>query len=517
MLPYILLVIAGQTMFLLLYDVLLKKSTFFNSNRAYLLITSALSFVLPLLKFQFFENSVPEVIRITTYTKNETQVVLLDGITLTAKSNVSFWSQLGTWEWVFIAGCLVSLVVFSFKLYKLFKLKFGGKKVVHGTFTEIIIPKSSVAFSFFHWMFLGEKVKQKPFSHIVAHELVHIQQKHSWDLLYFEILRVVCWFNPLVYMYQNRIAELHEFIADSKTSQQNKKEHYQQLLQEVFQTENISFINQFFNHSLIKKRIVMLQKSNSKKRELLNYSFLLPTIVALLWYSSSVGQEKETANHLEEKIVVGYATEKEATSAKPTSDLKEIVVEGYAEPKTEKSVVEANPMEEVIVEGYEKPVQEKQEGVKVVGFSTEKVPVKTTKVVTMPELVVMGYPKEATAQTDSVIPFILAKVKPAFKGYENTENPTETFEERLNDHVRRVFTYPKEAQENNEQGRIQVKFQIMESGKVKVIETVGKSVLLSQEAKRIIESLPELIPAKDDNGNVITVQYAYPIVFVLAQ
>src|SRR5690606_41816182 len=67
------------------------------------------------------------------------------------------------------------------------------------------------------------------------------------------ILRIIFWFNPLIYIYQSRIAELHEFIADTHTVKTNQKEHYQHLLEEVFKTESISFINQFFNHSLIKK------------------------------------------------------------------------------------------------------------------------------------------------------------------------------------------------------------------------------------------------------------------------
>src|SRR5690606_1094069 len=131
------------------------------------------------------------------------------------------------------------------------------------------------------------------------HELVHINHRHSWDLVFFELLRIIFWFNPLIYIYQSRIAELHEFIADKHTVKTNKKEHYQHLLEEVFKTENISFINQFFNHSLIKKRIVMLQKSKTKKVWQLKYLSLVPLLIGMLIYTSC---EKESVTNNPEVV-----------------------------------------------------------------------------------------------------------------------------------------------------------------------------------------------------------------------
>ena len=100
-------------------------------------------------------------------------------------------------------------------------------------------------------------------------------------------MRIVCWFNPLVYVYQNRLAELHEFIADAHVAKDHKKEHYQLLLSQVFETQHISFINQFFKSSLIKKRIVMLQKKQSKKIWQLKYLLLVPIILGIMAYTSS--------------------------------------------------------------------------------------------------------------------------------------------------------------------------------------------------------------------------------------
>ena len=134
---------------------------------------------------------------------------------------------------------------------------------------------------------------KKEYDSIIQHELVHIEQWHSWDLLFFELMRIVGWSNPLVYVYQSRVSELHEFIADAKVAKTNKKEQYELLLSQVFQTENISFINQFFKSSLIKKRIVMLQKSKTKRVWQLKYLLLVPLVLGMLVYTSCEQKSNE--------------------------------------------------------------------------------------------------------------------------------------------------------------------------------------------------------------------------------
>jgi hypothetical protein len=149
-----------------------------------------------------------------------------------------------------------------------------------------------MAFSFFYYVFLGELIKEEDKPTILRHESVHVKQNHTMDLLFFEILRIVFWFNPLIYMYQRRISSLHEFIADAEAvKSQNKKDYYQDLLSQIFETKNVSFINTFYKKSLIKKRIVMLSKAKSKQSSLLKYAILIPMIFVMLLYSSSYAQE----------------------------------------------------------------------------------------------------------------------------------------------------------------------------------------------------------------------------------
>ena len=118
-------------------------------------------------------------------------------------------------------------------------------------------------------------------------------------------------------MYQNRISELHEFIADAQVPKTEREAQYELLLSQAFQTQNISFVNQFFKSSLtrlnvlgrifslgsqygqVKKRIVMLKKTKSKKVWQLKYLMLVPLVLGMLAYTSCKEKEKSLEERLE--------------------------------------------------------------------------------------------------------------------------------------------------------------------------------------------------------------------------
>ncbi|HEX9827277.1 MAG TPA: M56 family metallopeptidase, partial [Flavobacteriaceae bacterium] len=163
-----------------------------------------------------------------------------------------------------------------------------------GNLLIVKLLNSNSAFSFFHYIFLGELLKAEDQVSILQHEQVHVEQKHTLDLLFFELLRIVFWFNPFVYIYQSRIVELHEYIADAKSVEhQNKAEYYQNLLSQVFDTQHISFVTPFFKQSLIKKRIIMISKSKSKQINLFKYALLIPMIFAILVYISCTDEKNQ--------------------------------------------------------------------------------------------------------------------------------------------------------------------------------------------------------------------------------
>ncbi len=281
MIQYILESIAFQLLFLVVYDFYLKKETFFQWNRLYLLGTFVLSLVLPWVKIEAFKQHVPQ-----TFAPYPEYLWKLQNEAVVAQVQESSGWNITWQEGILYGGMLVALLLFGLKIRQLYLLRKSGEKVTYPLFTQIVITNSNIAFSFLKSIFIGDKVLKMKHDTIIAHELVHIKQGHTYDLLFFEFMRVVGWFNPLVYVYQNRISVLHEFIADAQVSKEHKSDHYEQLLAQVFQTEHISFINQFFTKSLIKKRIVMLQRSKSKKVWQLKYLLLVPMVLGMLLYTS---------------------------------------------------------------------------------------------------------------------------------------------------------------------------------------------------------------------------------------
>lgn len=138
---------------------------------------------------------------------------------------------------------------------------------------------------------------------ILKHELIHVKQKHTLDLVFFEVLRVLFWFNPLIYIYQSKLRVLHEFIADKEALKtQDKIAYYQNLLTQMFDTNNVSFINTFYKKSLIKKRIIMLQKSKSSQLKLAKYLLVIPMIFTMLFYNAAFAQEKDKAEAQYEEL-----------------------------------------------------------------------------------------------------------------------------------------------------------------------------------------------------------------------
>ncbi|AUC74380.1 M56 family metallopeptidase [Olleya sp. Bg11-27] len=275
MLHFIFQTILFQLFFLIGYDLFLKRETFFNYNRVYLLITSVLSIVIPLIKIERFN-----------HTFSGRYLINLPEIFIEVSGQNQIENSISTVSTLYL---IVSVVMFGFFLLKLFrivKLIRDNTKIKTANFTIVYLKTNNSAFSFFNYIFLGSNISKIDKEYILEHERIHVTHKHTIDLLWFETLKIIFWFNPLVYIYQNRVSNLHEFIADKSAVKANKSQYYQQLLQQVFSVKDYAFINPFFKQSLIKKRIIMLQKSNSKQTKLAKYLLLVPMVLGMLVYSS---------------------------------------------------------------------------------------------------------------------------------------------------------------------------------------------------------------------------------------
>ncbi|MCB0474469.1 MAG: hypothetical protein KDC69_02280 [Flavobacteriaceae bacterium] len=250
MIDYFIKAIAFQVLFLAVYDLLLKKETFFQWNRFYLIATALLSYSIPLIRIGGANAVLPE-----EYIIALPEVVLYPSkaIEESAKEPEQIFSYLRIGYWI---GFTMTALFFLIKLFKLRTIiRKSIKQKINHYFLVSLEGKN--AFSFFNYIFLGNGVSEKNKDHIIEHELVHVRQKHSLDLLFFELQKILCWFNPMSYVYQQRIKELHEFIADAHSVKTTGLDTYfNDLLSETFGINTLSFINPFFKHSLIKKRIV---------------------------------------------------------------------------------------------------------------------------------------------------------------------------------------------------------------------------------------------------------------------
>jgi len=268
------------------YELLLRKETFFNWNRAYLLITSVVSLVVPFIKLKSFATVIPSefIISLPTVILGETKPVdsiVVDSIETALVNNQSLFSVV----WIWYAGIVVFTVVLLFKLFRIWRFKLTSSSVQRQGYSIITLKNSEDAFSFLKSIFLGDQIESTQKESILKHEKVHVEERHTIDLLWFEILRIVFWFNPLVYIYQKRITEVHEFIAD-KSASKYQQNYYENLLAKTFNIAQFSLVNQFYSSSLIKKRIIMLTKEKSNKTKLVKYVTIIPIVLSMLVYVS---------------------------------------------------------------------------------------------------------------------------------------------------------------------------------------------------------------------------------------
>ena len=279
MINYILQVILFQVLFLAIYDFFLSKETFFTKNRWYLISTPVLSFILPFIKIPTLQRAVPEEF-----------IIYLPEILLSPNKVIqqtSFYQSINYTVVLFWLGVSFFSLLFLMKLYKIVSLTRKYEVYKKAGYTLVLLPNQTKAFSFFNFIFLGKEIPKSQQVQIIAHELVHSKQKHSFDLLFFELLKIMMWFNPMIFLYQKRITLVHEYISDKAAAKLETKEIYiNNLLSNFFQVESIAFVNQFYNQTFIKKRIIMMKKTQSKQINQLKYLLLMPVLASMLFYTS---------------------------------------------------------------------------------------------------------------------------------------------------------------------------------------------------------------------------------------
>lgn len=261
------------------YVLLLRRLTFYNWNRWYLLGYTALSFIIPLI------NIMPELKRKELDKTNLLTWIPSMGVEHLTEEK-SFFQNVGLWDWalmLFFTGSLLLLIKFLFKFYSFKKMK-NSARLISGELTKIYQLDADIApFSFGNAIFINKKkYTDEELQEIIRHEFVHIKQKHTLDIIWCELLCIINWMNPFVWLLRKAIKQNLEFIADDKVLQHGyDKSEYQYLLLKVMGNRQFAFTNHF-NFSSLKNRIIMMNTIKSAKIHLAKFLFLLPVIAVLL-------------------------------------------------------------------------------------------------------------------------------------------------------------------------------------------------------------------------------------------
>jgi len=432
--------------------------------------------------------------------------------------------------WIYIAGVAISLSIFIFKLIKLQKIARKSKTLDVRYYELREVPDSDNAFTYFNKLYIGDQISAKDRQQIITHELVHLRDHHGFDLMVFELLKILFWFNPLIYIFQSRLATLHEYIADSTTVQKSgKKQYFEQLLNTAFGTENFSFTNQFFSHSLIKKRIIMLQKNQSSK--ISKFKFLLTVTVLMLMLTYVACSDDNSPEQLTTADVQGVSDEELKQSLR--EELKTMQQEGVEffgiadafmieQDKHVKSreafyrfqvyleLIHQNSMERSIKNDTYDKKEDKEWQKRMNQTYDEYVAYRRSQPV---EIEVV----EDNSKYDNAtsVPFAVIDKVPAFQECDQLvddarKNCTSS---EISDFVNKNFNTSL-GKELGLKGvnRVIVQFRIDENGQVQDIKARAARPALEEEAKRVISKLPSFIPG-EQNGRVVSVMYSLPIAF----
>ncbi len=264
-------------LFLLSYYLFLRKETFFNGNRLFLISGLMVAIVLPFI-------TITKTILVAPAPLVQNDLYMIEEIATNANSTASFnWTSLILT--IYLLGALYFAVKLLIQLSTIKKIKKTSDIIEDDNFYHVKTKKQISPFSFFkHIFYFPKQFEGTELRTIIEHEKVHARELHSIDILLTEILFIILWFNPIIWFYRIIIKQNLEFLADAKTCalDQDKKNYQYLMLKQALGNHNISIANPFYN-SIIKKRIVMLNQNQSKSINRLKLLLVLPFLGLFLF------------------------------------------------------------------------------------------------------------------------------------------------------------------------------------------------------------------------------------------
>ena len=312
---YLLKTILVSSIFVSYYWLALRNNKFHYYNRFYLLSASVMSLIVPLLNFDWFSIEEPVM-----YGSSEVLQFVLPKAT--TASTIDF----GWMDFILIGSFIITMVLVILLCIQIFKIQILKKKsevTPMDGFDFINTKEENAPFSFFNNLFWKETIslQDEGGQQIFKHEITHIQQRHTWDRIYCQIVASLFWMNPINWIIQKELMTIHEFIADEEAvGNENVEIFAKMLLQTHYGNHFLNPTHQFF-YSSIKRRIIMLTTSKSIKYSYARRLMVLPILViAVGLVSIKVHATERITNKVNEikAVVLQVITD----TAKPTEKLK---------------------------------------------------------------------------------------------------------------------------------------------------------------------------------------------------
>ncbi|WP_166921979.1 M56 family metallopeptidase [Flavobacterium poyangense] len=313
MIPYILYTALILSACLAFYKLLLQKETFFHLNRFVLLACMVVAFVLPLLpvphQISFRKDTVVTPIVVAKMPVDDNTIVA-PKVTPVQEAQVEQTQQHFNVE-VMLQGLVylywfgVLIFAFNFLMQTIILLyrSYSLSVIQDGKFRIVEIKEDKAPCSFANTIFINpEKYEWDTYNQILLHEKIHVEQKHTIDLLLAELVLIFQWFNPFAWQWRKTLESNLEFLTDDKMLQQNtvEKESYQFSLLKVAAPQFPLSLTTNYNQSLLKKRIIMMNSKKSNVHTTWKYFFLVPLLVLFACLFNQPAAQSQTLSSIKE-------------------------------------------------------------------------------------------------------------------------------------------------------------------------------------------------------------------------
>jgi len=461
-------------LFYAFYRLFFYKDTFFKLRRAILLSFFGLALLYPFLNIQEWirqQEPIAEVILIYSS-------IMAPEATVTAERAVTGtnWMELlekGVYA-LYFGGIACLFARFFAQFTSILWLARKSRRRILSGISVYSLEKPAGPFSFFSLIFIHpESHSQKEIDEILTHECTHVSQWHSIDVMISELVSIICWFNPFVWLLKREVRHNLEYLADNtviEAGYDSKSYQYHLLGLAHHQKGNANLYNSF-NVLHLKNRIGMMNKKRSRGIVRTKYLVFIPLVAALMLLSNM-----------------------EAV-ARLTRQVAHLTVTNPERSTTEEMFPDLNATP------YPGSVQEVSNDIDIPSSDVELrlAPVPPA----LPEHNIEATIIENEAESAGNMVFTVVENMPRFPGGDQA----------LISFIDKNTKYPEEAYKNKIQGRVVASFIVTKDGSLRNIEiTRGISPVLDDEAVRVIKSMPKWTPGKQ-RGQAVDVKYTVPINF----